>query len=29
MESYRRLEDLAVYQKLCRLPIEIGGVTHR
>ena len=29
METYRRLEDLAVYQKLCRLHIEIGGLTHR
>ena len=29
MEAYRRLEDLVVYQKLCRLHIEIGGLTHR
>ena len=29
MEAYLRLEDLVVYQKLCRLHIEIGGLTHR
>ena len=29
METYRRLEDLIVYQKLCRLQIEIGELTHR
>ena len=29
MEAYRRLEDLIVYQKLCRLHIEIGELTHR
>jgi four helix bundle protein len=29
MEKYRRLEDLVVYQKLCRLHIEIGERTHR
>jgi four helix bundle protein len=29
MEAYRRLEDLVVYQKLCRLHIEIGEVTRR
>ena len=29
METYRRLEDLDVYQKLCRLHIEIGELTHR
>lgn len=28
MESYRRLEDLAVYQKLCRLHIEVSERTH-
>jgi four helix bundle protein len=29
MESYRRLEDLAVYQKLCQLHIAISELTHR
>jgi hypothetical protein len=29
METYRRLEDLVVYQRLCRLHIEIGELTHR
>ena len=29
METYRRLEDLVVYQKLCRLHIEISELTHR
>ncbi len=29
METYRRLEDLVVYQKLCRLHIEISSLTHR
>jgi len=29
METYRRLEDLIVYQKLCRLHIEIGELTRR
>ena len=29
MESYRRLEELVVYQKLCRLHIEISELTHR
>ncbi len=29
METYRRLEDLAVYAKLCHLHIEISGITHR
>ncbi len=29
METYRRLEDLVVYQRLCCLHIEIGGLTHR
>src|ERR1035437_4205448 len=29
METYRRLEDLVVYQKLCRLHIEICELTHR
>jgi hypothetical protein len=27
METYRRLEDLVVYQKRCRLHIEIGERT--
>jgi four helix bundle protein len=27
--SYRRLEDLVVYQKLCQLHIEVCSVTHR
>jgi hypothetical protein len=27
MEKYRRLEDLVVYQKLCRLHIEIDERT--
>jgi four helix bundle protein len=26
--EFRRLEDLVVYQKLCRLHIEIAGLTH-
>jgi len=29
MESYRKLEDLVVYQKLCRLHIEICELSHR
>jgi four helix bundle protein len=29
MGEYRRVEDLVFYQKLCRLHIEIGGLTHR
>ena len=29
METYRRLEDLVVYQKLCRLHISVSAVTHR
>jgi four helix bundle protein len=29
METYRRLEDLMVYQKRCRLHIEIGELSHR
>ncbi len=29
MDTYRRLEDLVVYQKLCRLHIEICELTHR
>jgi four helix bundle protein len=29
MSTYRRLEDLVVYQKLCRLHIEVCGVTHQ
>ena len=29
MESYRRLEELIVYQKLCRLHIEVSTITHR
>lgn len=29
MEEYRKLEDLIVYNKLCRLHIEIGSLTHR
>jgi len=29
MEAYRRLEDLVVYQKLCRLHIEIGELTYK
>ena len=29
MGTYQRLEDLVVYQKLCRLHIEIGELTHR
>jgi four helix bundle protein len=29
MGEYRRLEELIVYQNLCRLHIEIGGMTHR
>lgn len=29
MEAYKRLEDLVVYQKLCRLYIEICELTHR
>jgi len=29
METYRRLEDLVVYQKLCQLHIEIGNLTHQ
>lgn len=29
METYRRLEDLVVYQKLCRMHIEIGELSHR
>lgn len=29
MGTYQRLEDLIVYQKLCRLHIEIGELTHR
>jgi len=29
METYRRLEDLIVYQKLCRLHIEICELSHR
>ena len=29
METYRRFEDLVVYQKLCRLHIEICELSHR
>jgi len=29
MDTYRRLEDLVVYQKLCRLHIEVAEITHR
>jgi four helix bundle protein len=29
MATYRRLEDLLVYQRLCRLHIEVSGLTHR
>jgi four helix bundle protein len=29
MEPYRRLVDLLVYQKLCRLHIEIAQLSHR
>ena len=29
METYGSLEDLIVYQKLCRLHIEIGELAHR
>lgn len=29
MESYRRLEDLVVYQKLCRLHIDVSGISHQ
>ncbi len=29
METYRRLEDLVVYQKLCRLHIEVNRLTRR
>jgi four helix bundle protein len=29
MEAYRRIEDLIVYQKLCRLHIEICEHTHQ
>ena len=29
METYRRLEDLVVYQKLCRLHIVVSDVTHK
>lgn len=29
METYKRLEDLIVYRKLCRLHIEIAELTHR
>jgi len=29
METYRKLEDLVVYQKLCRLHIEICELSHR
>jgi len=29
MRTYRRLEDLIVYQKLCQLHIEVCALTHR
>jgi len=29
MGSYRRMEDLVVYQRLCRLHIEVSELTHR
>ena len=29
METYRRLEDLVVNQKLCRLHIEVSEMSHR
>ena len=29
MSEYRKLEDLVVYQKLCRLHIEVCDLTHR
>jgi len=29
MSSYRRLEDLIVYQKLCSLHIEISAISHK
>jgi hypothetical protein len=28
MEAYRRIEDLVVYQKLCRLHLEICELAH-
>jgi hypothetical protein len=28
METYRRLKNLIVYQKICRLNIEIGDLIH-
>jgi len=29
MNTYRRLEDLIVYQKLCRLHVEVCQLTHK
>lgn len=29
METYRRLEDLVVYQRLCQLHIEVSEISHR
>jgi len=29
METYRRLEDLVVYQKLCQLHIAVNEISHR
>jgi four helix bundle protein len=29
MDTYRKLEDLIVYQKLCQLHIEVSELTHR
>ncbi|MDD5708223.1 MAG: four helix bundle protein [Kiritimatiellae bacterium] len=29
MGTYRRLEDLRVYQKLCQLHIEVSAISHR
>ena len=29
METFRRLKNLIVYQKICRLNIEIDDLTHR
>ncbi len=29
MATYRRLEDLVVYQKFCRLHIEVSELSHR
>jgi four helix bundle protein len=29
MDTYRKLEDLIVYQKLCQLHIDISAITHK